>query len=58
MAHRLGLGPNATAQKIAAFFGTAEERQLRLSTLRNDHETLAKLEKDCTKLMGYTLPCV
>ncbi|KAJ6497316.1 hypothetical protein C8R45DRAFT_1093710 [Mycena sanguinolenta] len=58
IAHRLGLGPDVAAQKITAFFGTGEERELRLTALRNDHEIPAKLEKECTKPMGYTLPCV
>ncbi|KAF7344935.1 hypothetical protein MVEN_01656000 [Mycena venus] len=56
LAHRLGLGPDVVAQKIATFFGTGGERQLRLTALRNDHEIPAKLEKDCSRLMGYTLP--
>ncbi|KAJ6571161.1 hypothetical protein B0H19DRAFT_657834 [Mycena capillaripes] len=56
MAHRLGLGPEVVAQKIAAFFGTGEERQLRLTALRNAHQIPAKLEKDCSRLMRYTLP--
>ncbi|KAJ6497325.1 hypothetical protein C8R45DRAFT_926057 [Mycena sanguinolenta] len=38
LAHRLGLGPDVAAQKITAFFGTGEERELRLTALRNDHE--------------------
>ncbi|KAF8206013.1 hypothetical protein K438DRAFT_497735 [Mycena galopus ATCC 62051] len=56
MAHRLGLGPDVAAQKIAEFFGTGEERQQRLTALRDDHEVLVKLEKYCSRLMGYTLP--
>jgi hypothetical protein len=58
MAHRLGLGPNVVAQKISAFFGTGDERRLRLIELRNNQQIPATLEKYCSRLMGYTLPCV
>jgi hypothetical protein len=55
-AHRLGLGPEAVAEKITSFFGTGEERQLRLIALWD--EVPDKLERYCFKLMEYTLPCV
>ncbi|KAJ7826625.1 hypothetical protein B0H13DRAFT_1918097 [Mycena leptocephala] len=32
-AHRLGLGPHVVSGKITSFFGTGDERQLRLITL-------------------------
>ncbi|KAF8185494.1 hypothetical protein K438DRAFT_1049285 [Mycena galopus ATCC 62051] len=53
-AHRLGLGPNVVAGKIASFFGTGAERQLRLSVLWD--EIPEKLERNCFRLMEYTLP--
>lgn len=56
MAHHLGLGPEVVARKITSFFGAGEERELRLTALRN--EVPEKLERDCFRLMGYTLPCV
>jgi hypothetical protein len=55
-AHRLGLGPDVVARKIASFFGTGAERQLRLSALWG--EIPEKLERNCFRLMEYTLPCV
>jgi hypothetical protein len=55
-AHRLGLGPNVVAGKITSFFGTGSERQLRLSALWD--EIPEKLERNCFRLMEYTLPCV
>ncbi|KAJ7780850.1 hypothetical protein DFH07DRAFT_793457 [Mycena maculata] len=53
MAYRLGLGPDVVARQIAGFFGTGEERQLRLTSLRNERSV--KLERDCSRLMGYSL---
>ncbi|KAJ7837306.1 hypothetical protein B0H13DRAFT_1912557 [Mycena leptocephala] len=53
-AHRLGLGPNVVAGKITSFFGTGSERQLRLSALWD--EIPEKLERNCFRLMEYTLP--
>ncbi|KAJ7282210.1 hypothetical protein C8J57DRAFT_1294846 [Mycena rebaudengoi] len=53
-AHRLGLGPNVVAGKITSFFGTGEERQLRLIALWD--EIPEKLERYCFRLMEYTLP--
>ncbi|KAJ7217426.1 ras family-domain-containing protein [Mycena rebaudengoi] len=53
-AHRLGLGPNHVAGKITSFFGTGEERQLRLIALWD--EIPEKLERYCFRLMEYTLP--
>ncbi|KAJ7282202.1 hypothetical protein C8J57DRAFT_43698 [Mycena rebaudengoi] len=53
-AHRLGLGPNVVAEKITSFFGTGEERQLRLIALWD--EIPEKLERYCFRLMEYTLP--
>ncbi|KAJ7175094.1 hypothetical protein C8R43DRAFT_597642 [Mycena crocata] len=54
MAYRLGLGPEVSAQKIASSFGTGEERQVQLASLRNEIPT--KLERYCSRLMDYTLP--
>ncbi|KAJ7205420.1 hypothetical protein GGX14DRAFT_644524 [Mycena pura] len=53
-AHRLGLGPDVVAGKIASFFGTGKERQLRLVALWD--EIPEKLERYCFRLMEYTLP--
>ncbi|KAF8185490.1 hypothetical protein K438DRAFT_1765724 [Mycena galopus ATCC 62051] len=53
-AHRLGLGPNVVAGKITSFFGTGAERQLRLGALWD--EIPEKLERNCFRLMEYTLP--
>ncbi|KAJ7908466.1 hypothetical protein B0H13DRAFT_2496770 [Mycena leptocephala] len=53
-AHHLGLGPNVVAGKITSFFGTGAERQLRLSALRD--KIPEKLERNCFRLMEYTLP--
>ncbi|KAJ7444982.1 hypothetical protein B0H11DRAFT_2088065 [Mycena galericulata] len=54
MAHRLGFGPHVVAKKISMFLGTGEERYERLSSLRD--EIPPKLEKNCFRLMKYTLP--
>ncbi|KAF7351987.1 hypothetical protein MVEN_01160900 [Mycena venus] len=54
MAHRLGLGPEVVAQKIALFFSTGTERELQLAALRN--EIPVKLERDSSRLMGYAFP--
>lgn len=55
-AHRLGLGPHVVAAKIISFFGTGEERQLRLIALWD--EIPEKLERYCFRLMKYALPWV
>ncbi|KAF7335480.1 hypothetical protein MVEN_02201500 [Mycena venus] len=53
-AYTLGLGPHVVAQKIQTYFENREERVRQLELLR----TVAspKLEKQCSRLMKYTLP--
>ncbi|KAJ6605397.1 hypothetical protein DFH09DRAFT_1353851 [Mycena vulgaris] len=53
-AHTLGLGPEAVAQRINTFFGDGYERESQLN-LFGDHRA-RKVEKDCLKLVEYTLP--
>ncbi|KAF8152798.1 hypothetical protein K438DRAFT_1864220 [Mycena galopus ATCC 62051] len=53
-AHTLGLGPHVVACKIKSYFGNAEERMQRLELLRITIPP--KLEKQCLKLIKYTLP--
>lgn len=55
VAHRWGLGPDFVASKISSSFGIGEERASNLSALRN--KVPPELEKNCSKLMKYTLPC-
>jgi hypothetical protein len=55
-AYTLGLGPHVVAQKITAYFGSNQERILRLEDLRAS--VPMKLEKRCLMLAKYTLPCV
>jgi hypothetical protein len=55
-AHSLGLGPHVVAQKIKSFFGIGEERVQHLELLRISIP--AKLDKNCWRLMRYTLPYV
>jgi hypothetical protein len=55
-AHGLGLGPHVVALKIKSHFGIGEERVQHLEVL---HSSIPdKLEKNCWRLMRYTLPCV
>jgi hypothetical protein len=54
-AHGLGLGPHVVTQNIKSHFGKGEERVQHLKLLRNSIP--GKLEKDCCRLMRYTLPC-
>jgi hypothetical protein len=56
IADLLGLGPLAVARKITSFFGTGEKRHQQLNTLRN--QIPIELIECCSKLMGYTLPCI
>ncbi|KAJ7138241.1 hypothetical protein C8R44DRAFT_976045 [Mycena epipterygia] len=53
-AHGVGLGPRATADKIQRFFGSGEQRCLRLRELRL--QPAVKLEKYCGRIMQYALP--
>ncbi|KAF7344971.1 hypothetical protein MVEN_01659800 [Mycena venus] len=53
-AYTLGLGPHVVAHKITAYFGSGEERVLRLDNLRASIPV--KLEKRCLMLAKYTLP--
>jgi hypothetical protein len=55
-AYGLGFGPHVVAQKIKSYFGNAEERVQHLELLRSSFPD--KLEKNCWRLMKYTLPCV
>lgn len=56
IAYSLGLGPLAMTQKIKCYFGEGEQRALQLEQLRK--AGAPKLGKQCSKLMGYSLPCV
>ncbi|KAF7337816.1 Cyclin N-terminal domain-containing protein [Mycena venus] len=53
-AYNLGVGPHAVAQKIQAYFGDCEQRVERLEDLRTSLPP--KLEKQCLKLVKYTMP--
>ncbi|KAF7355863.1 hypothetical protein MVEN_00914900 [Mycena venus] len=53
-AYRFGLGPHIVAQKIKAYFGSGDDKVLRLELLRTS--VPPKLGKRCLKLMKYTLP--
>ncbi|KAJ6605606.1 hypothetical protein DFH09DRAFT_1067860 [Mycena vulgaris] len=53
-AHKLGLGHNAVARRIQAFFEDGLEREGKLSELRE--QGCRKLEKHCVRLMEYALP--
>lgn len=54
-AYHLGLGPGIIAQNIRSHFGTGEQRVLQLECLQDSIPS--NLEKHCSKLMRYTLPC-
>jgi hypothetical protein len=68
LAHKLGWGPNAVADKILDSFGTGEQRvssliamQMELKIQKEEEPTPKikvplKLKKRCSKLMKYTLP--
>jgi hypothetical protein len=56
VAYSLGLGPHVLARKLASYFGNGEERIQRLKLLRTS--VPPKLEKQCLKLVKYTLPWV
>jgi hypothetical protein len=56
VAYSLGLGPHVLVRKLASYFGNGEERIQRLKLLRTS--VPPKLEKQCLKLMKYTLPWV
>jgi hypothetical protein len=55
IAHRIGLGPDSVAAKIRTSFGTGKQRASNLAALR--HQIPPGLEKSCSRLMKYTLPC-
>jgi hypothetical protein len=55
-AHRWGRGPSATADRIAAFFGTGLQRETKLDGLRVDG--CPWLEEECSRLLKYALPWV
>jgi len=54
LAHRMGYGPDAASQWIAAQFGDQENRLTRLADLRRT--TAVDLEEKCLKLTSYALP--
>ncbi|KAF7328218.1 High osmolarity signaling protein SHO1 [Mycena venus] len=54
VAYALGLGPHVVAQKIKSYFGNGEQRVQQLELLRTS--VPPRLEKQCIKLIGYTLP--
>ncbi|KAJ7200059.1 kinase-like domain-containing protein [Mycena rebaudengoi] len=69
LAHKLGWGPNAVADKIIDSFGTGEQRvssliavQMELKIQKEEEEPTPKmkvplkLKKRCSKLVKYTLP--
>ncbi|KAJ7921251.1 hypothetical protein B0H13DRAFT_2417519 [Mycena leptocephala] len=55
-AYRWGRGPSATADRIAAFFGTGSQREANLDTLLVD--SYPRLEDECSRLLKYALPLV
>ncbi|KAF7352508.1 Clathrin adaptor, mu subunit [Mycena venus] len=55
-AHRWGRGPYATADRIAAFFGTGQQRMAKLDELRGGACSYLELEEECSKLVKYALP--
>ena len=56
VAYTFGLGPQVVAQKIKVYFGNGDETVQRLELLAAS--VPPKLEKRCSKLMKYALPCV
>jgi hypothetical protein len=56
VAFKLGLGPHVIAGKIKSLFGDGEHRMQQLELLQTT--VPPKLEKLCSKLMKYSLPCV
>lgn len=54
LAHGVGWGPRATAEKIQRLFGSGEQRCLRLGELRL--QPAVQLEKHCGRIMQYALP--
>ncbi|KAF7360519.1 High osmolarity signaling protein SHO1 [Mycena venus] len=53
-AHRWGRGPSATAARIAQFFGTGKQREVKLAAFRVSG--CSWLEEECSKLVKYALP--
>ncbi|KAJ7140135.1 hypothetical protein C8R46DRAFT_1135968, partial [Mycena filopes] len=54
IAHKMGMGSDATTQKLAVYFGNGQERLLKLEGLRTS--TPPKVRDYCRNLMKYTLP--
>ncbi|KAJ7358354.1 hypothetical protein DFH08DRAFT_802189 [Mycena albidolilacea] len=54
VAYKLGLGPHVIAGKIKLHFGDTEHRMQQLELLRTT--VPPKLEKQCLRLMKYTVP--
>ncbi|KAJ7201142.1 hypothetical protein GGX14DRAFT_465941 [Mycena pura] len=54
LAYRMGLGPHVPAEKIKSAFGDGEQRCLQLCAMRD--EVPASLERECSRLIKYTLP--
>ncbi|KAF7377962.1 Catabolite degradation [Mycena sanguinolenta] len=57
VAHRRGHGPSAIADHIAAYFGTDQQRAVKLDELHAGACSCRELELECSKLAKYTLPC-
>jgi hypothetical protein len=55
-AYSWGLGPSATTDRIAAFFGTGQERAAKLDELHLGSCTCLEIEEECSKLAKYALP--
>ncbi|KAJ7355923.1 hypothetical protein DFH08DRAFT_511108 [Mycena albidolilacea] len=55
-AHSWGRGPSATADRIAAFFATGQERAAKLDELHVGSCTCLEIEEECPKLAKYALP--
>ncbi|KAJ7160262.1 hypothetical protein C8R46DRAFT_366164 [Mycena filopes] len=53
VAHKIGLGPHATTQKLKVFFGDGEQRLLKLENLRTC--TPSRVHNYCANLTKYTL---
>ncbi|KAJ6476865.1 hypothetical protein C8R45DRAFT_1157953 [Mycena sanguinolenta] len=56
-AHSCGHGPSAIADRIAAYFGTGEQRAAKLDELDAAACSCREVQAECSKLAKYTLPC-
>ncbi|KAJ7084206.1 hypothetical protein C8R44DRAFT_903325 [Mycena epipterygia] len=54
-AHIFGFGPSSVTERIEAFFGTGC-REAQLEGLRTNAIVFPELERDCSKLVVYSLP--